>query len=128
MLRYDKGLKPIKEKISEGQKTQLKGNASWGFQQLFAGGPPGFESSLERSMASSFLKAIGIGKDVQVTQNKFEEGLARWFESRDQRHTGSLSEKQLGAGLNKAMNDMPMMMPFPDIMDWGPWRNVFARN
>jgi hypothetical protein len=66
MRRYDKGLKPILKDITEGQKAQLNSNASWGFQQLFAGGPPGFESSLERSMASSFLKALGIGRDAEV--------------------------------------------------------------
>jgi spore coat protein H len=106
MLRYNKGVKSIVKDITDDQRTQLNKNAARSYQQLFGANPAGFgefEQLMGQSMASSFLKALGIGQEARVTQKQFEEGFARWFESRDTDHSGTMSEAQLAAGLNKIM-------------------------
>jgi hypothetical protein len=121
MLRYDKGVKPIVKDIADDQKTSLNKNSSVAYRQLFGDNPDGFSSFEQRmgqSMASSFLKALGISHESPVTQKQFEEGFARLFESWNTNHSGKLSQSQIAAGLNKIMGD-PMMMQFSGMMGWG---------
>lgn len=66
------------------------------------GGPGGFGPGM--FLGNAFMEALDANKDSAVTLDEFKQRFAIWFESWNSDHTGTLTEEQLRAGINKDLS------------------------
>ena len=55
----------------------------------------------------AFMDAADADKDGKITHAEFTKGLAKWFSKWDTAQSGSLTEEQLGAGINRDLAPSP---------------------
>ncbi len=78
--------------------------------------PEGFGPGL--FLGPVFLAELDQDKDGKVTRAEFAEGFRRWFREWDRDGTGTLTEAQLRAGLNRALKPfrgVPPGIPGPEV-------------
>lgn len=82
---------------SEGQNV---GGTPFGGPRGPGGGPPG-DFGPGQMLGNVFMTALDTKKDGVVTREEFTQCFAKWFEDWNTDKTGTLTEEQLRAGINK---------------------------
>ena len=82
----------------------------------FGGGPGGFGPGM--FLARGIMEAFDTNKDGKLTHEEFTAGFAKWFEDWNSDKSGTLSEEQLRAGINRDLS--PSRGGPPGGPDFGP--------